>query len=201
MLFDRREKLHTPDSSCSRDFRQTVNDRIHNDPEFASMFARELLGERDCRSQFWNAQGRALNGGNGISQQYTFDASAYAKVLDGKSLQAKRQIDNIASKKKLHKWAKEIKAWADGATIQYADKEVDVWADVIDPPWYRGGIFRIKPEIEYPQTMMSDMEIFECLGNAVHFYQHAFRNLINIAIRRAIEDGDVIINPERKPKE
>lgn len=55
-----------------------------------------------------------------------------------------------------HKWAKEIKAWADGAQIQVSrpislDEWTD-WTDTNDPHWVRTSRYRIKPEpdvVEY----------------------------------------------------
>lgn len=53
--------------------------------------------------------------------------------------------------KKPHKQAELIKAWADGAEIQWRDKDSDsdrAWRDTNDP-WFWNGInmeFRIKPE-------------------------------------------------------
>lgn len=52
---------------------------------------------------------------------------------------------------KPHKWQKEIIAWANGAEIQYKDKEPwDDWHDCgDDPDWNEqegGCYFRVKPE-------------------------------------------------------
>ena len=45
---------------------------------------------------------------------------------------------------KQHKWAKEIKAWADGAEIEY--NSYDIWDDWNeDIGWYEGYEYRIKP--------------------------------------------------------
>lgn len=52
-----------------------------------------------------------------------------------------------------HKWAKEIKAWADGAEIQYRIKprveggEYSAWVTQKNPQWYTGDVseYRIKP--------------------------------------------------------
>lgn len=49
-----------------------------------------------------------------------------------------------------HKWHKEIKAWADGAEIQYKHQfESFKWSDcgnVLEPPWGHSGVnFRVKP--------------------------------------------------------
>jgi len=48
---------------------------------------------------------------------------------------------------KQHKWHKEIKAWADGAEIQYRIKDGN-WHDVGDDPpeWNEYSEYRIKPQ-------------------------------------------------------
>ncbi len=45
---------------------------------------------------------------------------------------------------KQHKWAKEIKAWADGAEIQY--KVNGKWKSLSEPTWFDSNEYRIKPQ-------------------------------------------------------
>ena len=50
-----------------------------------------------------------------------------------------------------HKWHKEIKAWADGAEIEFSyfsENGVDVWREADVPLWNcgEGYIYRIKPQ-------------------------------------------------------
>lgn len=45
-----------------------------------------------------------------------------------------------------HKHAALIKAWADGAKIQYKLYPQDKWYDVYNPCWISGSEYRIKPE-------------------------------------------------------
>ena len=53
---------------------------------------------------------------------------------------------------KPHKWAKEIKAWADGAEIEY--NSYDIWDDWNeDIGWYEGYEYRIKPQPKEPQYL------------------------------------------------
>jgi len=58
---------------------------------------------------------------------------------------------------KPHKWAKEIKAWADGAEIEckFADpEEEDEWKLNDDPIWLDESFeFRIKPQPKKPQYL------------------------------------------------
>ena len=51
-----------------------------------------------------------------------------------------------------HKWHKEIKAWADGAEIEYCSYDIwDDWNE--DIGWYEGYEYRIKPQPKEPQYL------------------------------------------------
>ena len=57
-----------------------------------------------------------------------------------------------------HKWHKEIKAWADGAEIEFSyfsENGVDVWREADAPLWNcgEGYIYRIKPQPKEPQYL------------------------------------------------
>jgi len=56
---------------------------------------------------------------------------------------------------KQHKWHKEIKAWADGLTIQYKDENFPNWIDILYPDWDTKSYieFRIKPQPKEPQYL------------------------------------------------
>ena len=60
---------------------------------------------------------------------------------------------------KPHKWAKEIKAWADGAEIEYRwkdqhKKEWSEWEICYEPKFYYFNYeFRIKPQPKEPQYL------------------------------------------------
>jgi len=50
---------------------------------------------------------------------------------------------------KPHKWHKEIKAWADGAEIEYWNDERETWSSIFvgsQPRWYEDVKYRIKPQ-------------------------------------------------------
>ena len=55
---------------------------------------------------------------------------------------------------KQHKWYKEIKAWADGAEIEYRIRDGN-WHDVGDDPpeWNEYSEYRIKPQPKKPQYL------------------------------------------------
>lgn len=50
------------------------------------------------------------------------------------------------NKKTPHKHAATIKAWADGATIQFYNIDTLFWQDITDPTWWPGTTYRVKPE-------------------------------------------------------
>ena len=56
---------------------------------------------------------------------------------------------------KPHKWAKEIKAWADGAEIEmYKGLNDDIWDDAPNPNWNNSSLkYRIKPQPKEPQYL------------------------------------------------
>ncbi len=53
---------------------------------------------------------------------------------------------------KPHKWAKEIKAWADGAEIEFRDP-LQGWVECKNPSWTEAAIYRIKPQPKEPQYL------------------------------------------------
>jgi len=55
---------------------------------------------------------------------------------------------------KQHKWHKEIKAWADGAEIEYRNIGFEDWASLtnIKPSW-EADEYRIKPQPKEPQYL------------------------------------------------
>jgi hypothetical protein len=84
---------------------------------------------------------------------------------------------------KQHKWHKEIKAWADGLTIQYKDENFPDWIDTLDPDWDTKSYieFRIKPQPKTPKqawdeelTRSYKETIIERLRNDDKFYDEVF---------------------------
>ena len=51
-----------------------------------------------------------------------------------------------------HKWHKEIKAWADGAEIEFKDP-LQGWSDCKNPSWVDSATYRIKPQPKEPQYL------------------------------------------------
>ena len=72
---------------------------------------------------------------------------------------------------KQHKWHKEIKAWADGAEIEFSfDNEK--WKKVVTPDWYAfEAIYRIKPQPKEPQYLYvwkNNLEEYKFTKNEPH---------------------------------
>ena len=62
---------------------------------------------------------------------------------------------------KPHKWAKEIKAWADGAEIEYFDDGLGEWKDCTNHAiWDEDDTYRIKPQPKEPQYLY----VYEDIG-------------------------------------
>ncbi len=83
---------------------------------------------------------------------------------------------------KPHKWAKEIKAWADGAEIQarYFDRSAygDNWEDEEFPSWGDALLeYRIKPQPKEPQYLYAYQG-----KNQVWFSRHNHSNELNNCI-------------------
>ena len=60
---------------------------------------------------------------------------------------------------KPHKWAKEIKAWADGAEIEVKPYLCNRWVEVTSshPSWDLDNEYRIKPQPKEPQYLYAYM--------------------------------------------
>jgi hypothetical protein len=53
-----------------------------------------------------------------------------------------------------HKWAKEIKAWADGAEIEHTHEGLTEWLPAKTPTWHsERSIFRIKQQPKEPRYL------------------------------------------------
>lgn len=50
-----------------------------------------------------------------------------------------------------HKWANEIKAWADGAEIEFLSESC--WFDADNPEWNEDTQYRVKPQPKEPQYL------------------------------------------------
>ena len=60
-----------------------------------------------------------------------------------------------------HKWHKEIKAWADGAEIEFRSTLDDIWDDVKENPLWEtreDWEYRIKPQPKEPQYLYAYLQ-------------------------------------------
>lgn len=76
-----------------------------------------------------------------------------------------------------HKWAKEIKAWADGAEIECKQIVSGNWLVISCPEWADDAEYRIKPQPKEPQYLY----VYEGYGKTVtsSFYCKEMLSQIN----------------------
>lgn len=104
-----------------------------------------------------------------------------------------------------HKFSDLIKALADGATIEARTPNRPVWetlgavGELSTPAWMEGCEYRIKPEPKYPETRFTGKQLDEIYmrTDPEGDLNMDFIAVANAAIRRAIQDGDVVL-PEGK---
>lgn len=95
---------------------------------------------------------------------------------------------------KPRKHAEIIKAWADGAVIQYREHNGS-WSDVRrnNPCWGDDDEYRIKPDKQdYPRTTLTSEEFTKITMHHFSGSLEACIAIANAAIAQAIEDGQVI---------
>lgn len=64
-----------------------------------------------------------------------------------------------------HKHAELIKAWADGAEIEYRNAEGE-WYEARGPAWGPETQYRIKPERVYPKSSLTYGELFNTFSHS-----------------------------------
>lgn len=102
---------------------------------------------------------------------------------------------------KPQKHAEVIKAWADGAEIEYRNNGL-TWACATTPTWDERVEFRIKPAApKWPQTTMTEGEITLSAGQAFIGEQTCtlYRSIINAAIAHECSTGALV--PAEKVRE
>lgn len=98
---------------------------------------------------------------------------------------------------KPHLHCEAIKAWADGARIQWRTPRTSVWVDCIHvPEWQIGREYRVKPD--YPTTMMTGNEVFEIWQKSPQQVAVArpLLDVANAALRHACDHGQVVRREE-----
>lgn len=103
-----------------------------------------------------------------------------------------------------HIHAELIKAWADGAKIQYADgpnPNNPCWHDLDKPTWNPNALYRIKPERVYPKSTLTFEEMYDLMwpveGGQVrtvrhhnNYYARVFQSIADAAIKKYIQDQE-----------
>lgn len=95
-----------------------------------------------------------------------------------------------------------IKAWADGAEIEYLNR-ADIWESTNDPIWNPETKYRIKPEKEYPKSNLSYSDLCNIRTKAHKEYKEYVsigvgegwdtflaQIVANEAVKRFIQDGE-----------
>lgn len=90
---------------------------------------------------------------------------------------------------KQHKWHKEIKAWADGADIEFYSGPLGQWIFEKSPMWYEDMDYRIKPVREFPTTSLSYGELALAYERAAT-RSKALKDIANAAIKQYILDQE-----------
>jgi hypothetical protein len=90
---------------------------------------------------------------------------------------------------KPHKHAECIKAWADGAEIEYYESAIGVWYLSSEPTWNKHGQYRIKPQPVIKKMYMHYDAIEEAVGenfwHGIRVPQQMYEN--NSAMSKHIE--------------
>lgn len=92
-----------------------------------------------------------------------------------------------------HIHAETIKAWADGAEIQFRHTDGEKWMAATQPVWSLNKQYRVKPN--YPTTRMTYNQLHDaCLsaGNGPNWDSLQAASVANAAIKHAIDSGQVV---------
>jgi hypothetical protein len=97
---------------------------------------------------------------------------------------------------KPHLHCEAIKAWADGAAIQWRTLGTSVWIDCVHmPEWQIDREYRAKPEPAYPTTTMTAAETLSA-ARGMTVPSEMRRALANAALRHACDNGQVVRREE-----
>ena len=95
------------------------------------------------------------------------------------------------------KHAELIRAWLDGAQIQYLLRSMNRWVDTEKPNFEESEEFRIKPaepERVYPKTQMTMDELRGITEK--YAYDNLLVNMCNAALRHACDAGQIVTREE-----
>lgn len=100
-----------------------------------------------------------------------------------------------------HRYAEFIKAWADGEEIEVAT--MSGWQPIgKSPSWSEGNEYRVKSRHEYPISQLSDDDLRAAVTSVppIANIVVAWRAVANKALRRAIDNGQVVAHKEHEAK-
>jgi hypothetical protein len=79
---------------------------------------------------------------------------------------------------KPHKHAKIIKAWADGAEIEYRSTGFTEWFECPEPKWFIDFQYRVKPQPKIVKMYMHYEQVEERIRNEKNINNHNFPHLM-----------------------
>lgn len=65
-----------------------------------------------------------------------------------------------------HVHAELIKAWADGAEIEYQSHQDNMWYLAPSPVWHANTLYRVKPERVYPKSTLGYTALCQIVNDA-----------------------------------
>jgi hypothetical protein len=87
-----------------------------------------------------------------------------------------------------HKWHKEIKAWADGAEIEWWNAVHERWEDEKEPMWCVVNKYRIKPQPKEPQYLY--VYEGECSKSPIFTFHKSTEHYVNYIGKIKLEVDD-----------
>jgi hypothetical protein len=100
-----------------------------------------------------------------------------------------KTMNNATKKPHIH--AEIIKAWADGAEIEFLLISTSEWTTTTNPSWSEDYKYRVKPDLTYPETTLTG----EVLHGKFHDYEDSVEashvHVANEAIKHFIASGDM----------
>jgi hypothetical protein len=95
------------------------------------------------------------------------------------------------STKKPHIHAEIIKAWADGAEIEFLLISTSEWTTTTNPSWSEDYKYRVKPDLTYPETTLTGEVLHGKFHNCEDSVEASHVHVANEAIKHFIASGDM----------
>ena len=101
-----------------------------------------------------------------------------------------KAMSNTKDTKKSHRWAEVIKAWADGAEIEFRHHG-DKWNVDMSPTWEDHIEYRVKPEKVFPTTTLGYSDLYTIYQQNDIGIEDSCKDVADAAIKRFIESGEM----------